>query len=67
MADAPGERLIDEAWDAVTQTQGDQCNPYYCPTAGDVECCPTHSGWMQCCDRPELHRPIEEGMEVRRG
>lgn len=35
------------------------CTPYYCPTSGDTECCPAHSGWDVCCDRPDLHRPID--------
>ncbi|MFG1846859.1 hypothetical protein [Micromonospora carbonacea] len=50
----------DEAWDAVTQAQGEQCAPYYCPTSGDVECCPGHSGWVVCCDRPDLHQPTTD-------
>lgn len=29
--------------------------PYWCPTSKSVECCPEHSGWDVCCDRPELH------------
>jgi len=32
--------------------------PYYCPASGNVECCPRHSGWDHCCDRPDDHRPI---------
>lgn len=32
--------------------------PYYCPTAGDTECCPAHSGWDRCCLRPDLHQPV---------
>lgn len=29
--------------------------PYWCPTSKSVECCPEHSGWDVCCDKPELH------------
>lgn len=32
--------------------------PYVCPTSGDVECCPEHSGFDHCCDQPALHRPV---------
>lgn len=31
------------------------CRHYWCPTARDVQCCPNHSGFDVCCDRPELH------------
>ncbi|MEV1013869.1 hypothetical protein AB0I89_24250 [Micromonospora sp. NPDC049801] len=34
------------------------CAPYYCPTSGDTECCPAHSGWDVCCNRPDLHQPV---------
>jgi hypothetical protein len=30
--------------------------PYYCPTAGEMESC-LHGGFDICCNRPELHRP----------
>ncbi len=43
------------------------CTPYYCPTSGDTECCPEHSGWDVCCHRPDLHRVIEVDAKVRRG
>lgn len=33
--------------------------PYYCPTSGDTECCPTHSGWSVCCGRPDRHTPVK--------
>lgn len=33
--------------------------PYYCPTSGNTECCPAHSGWSVCCAHPDLHRPVE--------
>jgi hypothetical protein len=33
--------------------------PYYCPTAMDIDCCPEHGWPTPCCDRPELHKPIE--------
>lgn len=36
-----------------------ECKPYLCPTSGNVECCPTHSGFDVCCDRPELHGPVD--------
>lgn len=37
------------------------CKPgatvYYCPTSGDTES-DCHGGFDQCCDRPDLHRPV---------
>jgi hypothetical protein len=46
-----------------------RCRPYLCPTSGNVECCAEHSGFVVCCDRPELHGPVDcicppEGVEV---
>lgn len=44
---------------ADTEPATTTCRPYYCPAAGDTECCPEHSGWDVCCDRPELHIPLD--------
>lgn len=33
--------------------------PYLCPASGNVECCPEHSGFDHCCDRPDLHGPVD--------
>lgn len=35
-----------------------ECTPYFCPTGGEVECCPWHSGFDVCCVHPELHEPL---------
>ncbi|MFE9777761.1 hypothetical protein ACFYPA_06340 [Streptomyces sp. NPDC005775] len=47
----------------MTDTEDDPhtCKPgattYYCPTAEQVES-DCHGGFDTCCDRPDLHRPI---------
>lgn len=43
-------------WEAHAQSI--PCTPYYCPTSGEVECCPEHSGFDVCCDRTDLHQPV---------
>ncbi|QKW15465.1 hypothetical protein [Verrucosispora sp. NA02020] len=54
----------DDVWEARLQAK--QCRPYFCPTSGDTECCPDHSGWDVCCAKPHLHRPLpREGEPVR--
>lgn len=42
------------------------CRPYFCPTSGETECCPAHSGWDTCCSRPELHAPLPAGDDHQR-
>jgi hypothetical protein len=61
-------RLADEA--AVPGRTGDEtehvCAPgattYFCPTSGETES-DCHGGFVQCCDRPELHRPAVGGAQ----
>lgn len=36
------------------------CQPYFCPSGGETECCPKHSGFDTCCDAPERHIPLAE-------
>ncbi|MER6531179.1 hypothetical protein [Streptomyces sp. NPDC001508] len=44
-----------------------RCKPgatvYYCPASGDTES-DCHGGFDQCCDRPDLHRPVSTAGEV---
>jgi hypothetical protein len=35
------------------------CAPYWCPTAGEIEC-PRHGGFDTCCAAPELHVPVAD-------
>lgn len=45
----------------MTDQSEHQCKPgatvYYCPTSGETES-DCHGGFDQCCDRPDLHRPV---------
>ncbi|MFE7972980.1 hypothetical protein [Streptomyces shenzhenensis] len=45
----------------MTDKTEHQCKPgatiYYCPTSGEIES-DCHGGFDQCCDRPDLHRPV---------
>jgi hypothetical protein len=45
----------------MTDQTEHQCKPgatvYYCPTSGETES-DCHGGFDQCCDRPDLHRPV---------
>lgn len=41
------------------------CNRWYCPTSGEVEC-GVHGGFDVCCDRTDLHQPIDRSRHERR-
>lgn len=36
------------------------CEMWFCPTSGETEC-GVHGGFDVCCNRPDLHRPVEPG------
>lgn len=48
--------------DSVTAAQREH-DIYYCPTSGDEESA-SHGGFDTCCDRPDLHRPVESPSET---
>lgn len=37
-----------------------RCEPYFCPSSGQLECCPLHGGFDVCCTRPDLHELVTE-------
>lgn len=55
---------------AATQaTEGEHvCKPgarlYYCPASGETES-DCHGGFDICCDRPDLHQPVDTGLTAR--
>lgn len=57
-SDATAARILaraDEIREAIHNAT--PCQRWYCPTSGDIEC-GVHGGFDVCCDRPDLHQPV---------